>query len=69
MPRRVAAADHLELAAVRVERLTQSMELSRQALREAWTTQATDSADADLGVLAIGLPWSAPGWTRREPPC
>ena len=52
----VAAADHLELAAARVDRLTQSMELSRQALRQAWTTQATELADADIGVLATGLP-------------
>jgi len=52
----VAAADHLELAAARVDRLTQSMELSRQALRQAWTTQATEVADADIGVLATGLP-------------
>ncbi len=52
----VVAADHLELAAARVDRLTQSMELSRQALRQAWTTQATELADADIRVLATGLP-------------
>ena len=52
----VAAADQLDLAAARVDRLTQSMELSRQALRAAWTTQATELADADIGVLATGLP-------------
>ncbi len=51
----VGAADHLDLAGTRVDRLTQSMELSRQSLRQAWTTQATDLADADVGVLVAGL--------------
>ena len=52
----VAVADQLDLAAARVDRLTQSMQLSRQALRAAWTTPATELADADIGVLAAGLP-------------
>jgi len=52
----VAAADQLDLAAARVDRLTQSIQLSRQALREAWTTPAAELADADIGVLATGLP-------------
>ena len=51
-----AAAEQIDIAGVRVERLIEAITLSRGALKKAWTMQATDLADADIGTLITGLP-------------
>ena len=50
------AATQLDEAATRVDRLTQALTISRARLRDAWTMQAADLADADIGTLMAGLP-------------
>jgi hypothetical protein len=51
-----AAALRMDEAGVRVDRTIQAVSLSRSALLDAWTMQATELADADLGTLLAGLP-------------
>ena len=50
------AATQLDEAATRVDRLTQALIISRTRLQDAWTMQAADLADADIGTLMAGLP-------------
>ncbi|MET0966652.1 MAG: hypothetical protein ABWZ02_09665 [Nakamurella sp.] len=49
-------ADQMDIAGTRIERLLTAVSLSRAALKGAWNMQASDLADADIGVLVDGLP-------------